>query len=335
MKFLYFTDTHIRGSSPKNRLDTFPDALETKLTEVVNIANQHEVDAVLHGGDVFDRPDLSPNIVSRFLRVFQKFEAPIYAVAGNHDTFGHNPDTLKRTMLGLLHEAGIMHVIGAGEPVQFTSKTSRVQVSGQPYHYGIDRRNSELDYAPPPAPDEDTVKIHIVHGSLVERPLPEGVPCTLLDHVFDLGADILLTGHVHDGFGHKQKNGKHYINPGAIARVNNHWTEYQRKPRVLLIDIDDQTPAFEFINLQSASPAEEVLDRSMLEKASHREEKLNAFIQNVRSHSDFQVMSIHDIINEIADAPEDEGGVSTDVKEEALRRLRAAEERWHHNHETD
>ncbi|HLS54237.1 MAG TPA: metallophosphoesterase, partial [Tissierellaceae bacterium] len=65
MKLLFFTDTHIRGTTPKNRKDDFPEALERKLYEVLDLINKENIDYVLHGGDLFDRPDLSVSIVSR------------------------------------------------------------------------------------------------------------------------------------------------------------------------------------------------------------------------------------------------------------------------------
>ena len=55
MKFLFFTDTHIRGNNPQNRIDDFVQTLNVKLREVFEIAKNEEVDIILHGGDIFDR----------------------------------------------------------------------------------------------------------------------------------------------------------------------------------------------------------------------------------------------------------------------------------------
>ena len=38
MKFLFFTDSHIRGTTPKNRKDNFYETLKTKLLEITNIS---------------------------------------------------------------------------------------------------------------------------------------------------------------------------------------------------------------------------------------------------------------------------------------------------------
>ena len=100
MRLLFFTDSHIRGTSPKNRKDDFVHTLEKKLEEIVDIIEANRVDYVLHGGDLFDRPDVSIAIVSRFSRVFKKIKVPMYVVSGNHDVYGHNPQTIGRTMIG-------------------------------------------------------------------------------------------------------------------------------------------------------------------------------------------------------------------------------------------
>ncbi|MDU7114936.1 MAG: metallophosphoesterase, partial [Peptoniphilus harei] len=40
MKLLYLTDTHIRGTNPKNRIDDYQQTLKEKLTEVSNIIKE-------------------------------------------------------------------------------------------------------------------------------------------------------------------------------------------------------------------------------------------------------------------------------------------------------
>ena len=61
MRILFFTDTHIRGTNPQNRKDNFPETLYLKMEEVFDIAKKNNVDILLHGGDIFDRPDNSPS----------------------------------------------------------------------------------------------------------------------------------------------------------------------------------------------------------------------------------------------------------------------------------
>ncbi|WP_096199431.1 metallophosphoesterase family protein [Bacillus sp. FJAT-45350] len=324
MKFLYFTDTHIRGTTPKNRLDTFSETLKKKIEEIISIGNREKVDVFLHGGDVFDRPDISPNIVGQFAKIFRQAEAPIIAISGNHDTFGHNPDTITRTMLGLLDAFGIMKVIDQENPVVIEKNGVVVQISGQPYHYDLDQRDVKLDYYPENKHNAD-ICIHMVHSMLVEKALPEGIPHTLVDHIWTTTADVVLTGHFHGGFGIKENQGKFICNPGAIARVNNHWSEISRLPTIILGEITNEKKIIlKQQVLTVAEKGEEVLDRSFLEKAVFKEEKLTAFIQQVKEQNEFQALRVNDIIDEIASM----SNVEEEVRKEALRRISMVEEMW-------
>ncbi|MFP7284870.1 metallophosphoesterase [Shouchella clausii] len=321
--FLYFTDTHIRGTAPKNRLDAFPETMKRKLTEIMAIANREQVDVLLHGGDVFDRPDLSPSTVGQFAQIFREAPAPIYTIAGNHDTFGHNPETVSRTMLGLLDAFGIMKLVHPGKPILIEKAGVRVQVSGQPYHYELDQRDPKLDYYPINETEADTM-IHLVHSMLVEKALPDGIPHTLIDHIWETSADVILTGHYHTGFGIKEQNGKFICNPGAVARINNHWTEVERLPKVIIGTVTKEGITLREETLTVAQKGIDVLDRAYVEKASHQEEKLHAFVQQVREQADFQTLQMSEIIRELASMQ----GVEDKVKQEALRRMTIVEERW-------
>ena len=144
MKLLYLTDTHIRGTSPQNRLDDYQETLKEKLREVASIIKEEKIDYVLHGGDLFDRPDVSVSIVSDFAKIFQSFGVPIYIISGNHDIFGHNPDTLDRTMLGLLCNLGVMNLVNYKKII--LEKDIRLQLTGSPYVYSMDEASNRENY---------------------------------------------------------------------------------------------------------------------------------------------------------------------------------------------
>ncbi|WP_241154282.1 metallophosphoesterase family protein [Staphylospora marina] len=297
MRLLYFTDTHIRGTAPRSRTDDFQDTLRRKLDEVIGIAEREQVDVILHGGDVFDRPNLSPAVVREFAEQFRRFRAPVYAIAGNHDIYGHNPATLERTMLGLLEAFGMLRLIREGERILLEKDGVTVQLSGQPFHYDLDRREKALDYA---VKNEVGAKycIHMVHGMLVDKNLPDGVPHTLVHEVWSEDVDILLTGHYHNGFDIQRKDGKYIINPGALVRINNNKAEIHRKPQVVLIELDEEI-RIERIPLQCAKPGPEVLDRTYIEEAAYRDKQLDDFISALKRAMDFKAIAVKDIINNL------------------------------------
>src|SRR5690606_8411834 len=138
LKLLFLTDTHIRGTTPKNRKDNLPETLERKFKEIIKIIEDHNIDYVLHGGDLFDRPDISVSIVGNFASILKNFKVPIYIVCGNHDVYGHNPDTINRTMLGLLDTLKVVRIIDKDEVIYLRKDGIKVQLSGQPYTYNVD-----------------------------------------------------------------------------------------------------------------------------------------------------------------------------------------------------
>lgn len=321
MKLLYITDTHLRGNNPRNRLDDFPAALKAKLLEIVELVNELEVDYLVHGGDVFDLPSPALSVVAGFTDILQEIHVPIYAVAGNHDLFAYNPATLERTMIGFLARLGLLKLLRPGEPVYLKNKNVTLQLTGQHFHYEIDRRDVRADYCVEKRNCD--VAVHVVHGMLLRKVIYPGAAYTLVEHVAPhTQADVTLSGHAHLGFRDVEYDGRLFINPGAIARLSALVQELDRQPRAVLLDFTGNKLAYRHIVLKSARPGTEVLDRSRLNKTAFREEKLHQFIQGIRFSGEYKGSSLEDIIQTIADRQ----NLNDYVRKEALKRLSAARE---------
>lgn len=334
IKILYLTDTHIRGTSPRSRLDDLPQALLAKLQEVVELAREHQVAAILHGGDLFDRPDVAPAVALDFLRVLMQAPCPIYGIAGNHDIFGFNPQTVPRTMLGLFDGFQVVRLLHPGDVAWVEADGVKVQVTGQEFHPELDRRDPVLDYCVVPAgqggslhdrqPEADFA-IHLTHGMLLEKPFFEGIAHTLLDAVMTRTvADVTFGGHYHPGWSKVHEvDGRLFVNPGALVRLGNQSADFRRPIQVAILELTKGQPAAcRLIPLQSARPGEEILDRSQEETQRARERALADFIQGIGDTAQFEVLEVQAIMERIAD----NAGVPVRVKEEALRRLGLAQE---------
>lgn len=322
MKILYFTDTHIRGNSPRSRKDDFPATIRRKMEEIVEIAREHKVDYVLHGGDVFDHPNLSPAVVGDFASLFRGFGVPVYAIAGNHDVYAHNPITLPRTMLGLLDAFGTLQLVHEGDRIKLEKDGLIVQLSGQPFHYDLDKRDVTLDYAVKNEIQADYC-IHMAHSMLVDRPLPDSVAHTLVSQLWELESDVdvLLSGHYHAGFPIQHREGRYVINPGAVSRVNNHISEMRRTPQVVLLELTDHIEVT-VVSLTSAQPGDEILDRSHIEKAQYQEERWAEFTRQVDVALELKTLNVDTIIEKIAENEQ----INEQVKFDALRRISIAKE---------
>lgn len=314
MKLLYFTDTHIRGNSPKNRTDDFSKSLEKKLYEIKDIVKREKVDYILHGGDLFDRPDVSISISSYFSKILLDMGVPIYMISGNHDVYGHNPQTINRTILGFLDTLGVINLIDRKNYIILKKGGISLLLTGQPYVYDVDnnkdyyyQRHEEIlvDY-----------RVHMVHGMLLDRPFIKGIPYTLVDDILDTDVDILLSGHYHAGFNTIEKNGKYFINPGSLVRISNSLSEISRKPRVVIIELKDSINIKD-VYLKNIIAGDKVLDRTEIENSMFKGERILEFKQTIDSSINFEKMDMNELIMEVSMAT----NVDKEVRIEALNRI--------------
>lgn len=338
MNLIYITDTQWRGTSPRSRLDNLPATQILKLRETLRLARAHRAAAILHGGDLFDRPDTAPAVVLEYMQVIrEEAPCPILAIAGNHDIFGYNPSTLPQTMLGLMNGAGLVHVIQPGHPRLLEQNGLTVQVTGQPFHAELDRRDPMLDYIVHPADDPcdalhrrqsgTDFAIHLTHGMLLEKPFLDGVAHTLLSDVYSPAvtlADVTFGAHYHPGWSriYTDRHGMTWCNPGALSRMTNDVSDMTRPIQAVLVTLEKgHTPRLEFIPLESARPADEVIDRTIPAAELAREQAQQDVLNGLGDTSRLQVVAVEAMLNEIAGST----GVAPEVREEALKRLAIAQ----------
>ncbi|KXO17167.1 metallophosphoesterase [Peptoniphilus sp. GNH] len=320
MKFLYFTDSHIRSTNPKSRKDNFYQTLIDKFKEVGEICKREKVDFVIHGGDLFDRPDTSIAISTVFAQLIKGFGVPSYIVSGNHDIFGHNPKTIPRTMMGLLSGLGVFELIN-DKKIIIEKYGQKIQITGNPYDYNIDEKSQIDRYKVLDRADDIDYAIHVVHGFLLDKPFMPGVNSTLIEDILDTKADITLAGHYHLGFKTKIFDGKYFINPGAIVRTSNSQLELDRIPKVIIAELEDEIKIKE-VHLKCALPGDKVLDRESMMNHRGKRARLVEFQDLVETSQNFKKFHILDLVDEILKTD-----IYTDeVKMETLRRIEMAQE---------
>ncbi|MGE5379587.1 MAG: metallophosphoesterase family protein [Methylocystaceae bacterium] len=318
MRILFFTDTHLRSVTPQNRTDNLPQALAAKLEEVVKLARDWSADLILHGGDLFDVPNPGLAQAGEYLSILKQITCPLYIVPGNHDLYGGNLSTLPRTLLGLLTRLGYLQLLLPENPLIIEERGVRYCLTGQGYHYDIDRSPKGRGYNIERR-NADCF-IHVVHGMLLEK---GGFPGehTLIDEI-EHPADITLSGHYHLGFGVVERQGHLFVNPGALVRLTNHPVEMNRQPAVALINTADGLNC-EIRPLASACPGAEVLSREATELHLSRQRQLEIFSSEIKAAADMKKVNVEKVLEDLLIENND---LSSEVKAEARRRLGQAQE---------
>lgn len=325
-KFIYFGDPHIRGTNPRNRLDSYPEAWKAKLREIWQLGKEHQVAAFLQPGDTFDLPDVANSVLNEAADVFSEAPAPIYTTAGNHDIPGYNVGAFGNTSLRLLERiVPQLHVINdPANPVLFGNPLIGwdVSVTFTPYSGNIDRDG--YGYSPEAALP-GAYNIHVAHGMLLDH-TPPFDRFTLVQEV-KTTANLVLTGHDHTGYGiYRRGDGVTFCNPGSLTRLSASETEINRPIQVVLIEVGPNSYGgtsanLQLIPLQSAKPGPEVLDRSRIEKEQERQYAMENFAALIQTAGGERVRLD---INQIIEAVAEKEGVAPEVVMLALQKIEAA-----------
>ena len=323
MKIVYLGDVHIRGKNPRNRTDDYKEALKAKLREIFKIAEFNRAGAILCAGDIFDRPEVTNSVLLEFAEVFMENKIPFYTTAGNHDVYSYNLDTYWRTSLRVLEwlVPNFTVINDPKENLMLKDGEQEVAVSFQPYTHDIDRDG--YGYSPG-NPAKGVYKIHVAHGMLLDHDPKVFDRYTYVGTV-ETEADLVLSGHDHLGFGvYERADGKVFMNCGAICRLSASEAEVARTVQVALITIEDgKLVPIELIDLRSAQPGKDILDRSQIEANAKRQYAMEEFAALIQSDDgSTTAVDLESIVKEIAKKE----GYAPDVVQLALDKIQEKKE---------
>lgn len=250
LRLLFVTDTHIRGYAPVNRLDNFQETVFAKLTEVLELAEDLKVDAVIHGGDLFDIPQVAHRLMGRTAGLLRSFPCPIYVVPGNHDLFGYSTATIPHTSLGVLWRAGVVDLLlkpltlsDGGAPVTIYPIPAAADMPLSAYITG----RTGPGY-----------QVVVAHDNLLPSPAHPDIPHKVIGPELS-DADLVLAGHWHPGWPEPFISGRTlYVNPGSLVRLDAGAGSRDRQVQVALIVFGPDGLQAEYIPLRTARPFAEV-----------------------------------------------------------------------------
>ena len=306
MKLLFFTDSHLRGMSPKSRKDNYTEALEAKFDEIGEIIKREHIVAVLNGGDLFDSPDPANSVITTFAKKMRNWGVPIYSIVGSHEKFGYNDNTLNRAATGILEATGMTEIINdPSELIHYApNELGGVFICGTSHSYDLDKRQNEYVKI---KPEGCRYLIQLAHGMLVDKPFFDNY--TLLEKVaFFTESDLILSGHYHPGYGIIKIGNKTFVNPGSLGRTEK--TKRPYMPSVVLINTN--TGEVEIVNLQSAKEDVFIEDAEEVTVINDIDE----FIENLRNR--IGTLETHDVKSLIIQIAKQEN-VDVHIIERALK----------------
>ncbi|MBI5863617.1 MAG: metallophosphoesterase [Planctomycetes bacterium] len=204
LRILHLADSHIGAQLPaRPRVRgavSRGDDIVASYRRVLGRAREHEVDLVLHAGDVFDMPDPSPPAVSAAAAPLLELAAaglPVVIVPGNHE----------RCVIpgSLLFAHPNIHILDRPRTLVLTLRGTRVAIAGVPFirRRPAERFAAELEQTGWPAAAAD-VNILLTHQAFEAAVCPPGA------YRFRSGEDVVERRDVPAAF--------HYVAAGHVHR---------------------------------------------------------------------------------------------------------------------
>ena len=329
IKFLYIGDAHERPTPPVNRKDNWEETYTEKVIEIRELAKKYKVKAILQGGDFLSSPKYNTEFLLKILNrwgyknyneallregaiVKNSDEAPLVGPIGNHVLHGLSLKNYDKTSLYFLEQIGFMTIPTKENPLVFKDEAG-FTVAVSCGNYEIDMDETKLPYIV--EDKKGDYHIHIVHGMLMHKKMMEGIPHTTIDEIKDKTvADLTIAGHDHTGFPTTEIDGKIFANPGAPIRLTT--GEIKRKPKVMLIEIDENGIKTKNIYLKTAKEGSDVLDLTKKQKVENKKNILEGIKAKMENNSN-GLSSIDEIIKSIAI----DSGIDDEVSKKAVDRV--------------
>ena len=272
-KYLYYQDFHIKHKNPHSRVDEFYTSCIIKFKEILSIAKEKQVDAIIDGGDFWDIPIVSNTLVDEVLDLIEETNIPLYLMYGNHNMISHHKETSgESSTTHMLRRSKILRdandIIEKSHVIKFID-----------YNHAIEEKIKDegifFDNIP-------KWKIGIVHAMLTDKAF---LPTVLHVQAKDVttNADLILVGHYHQPW--KVQSGKTtFLDIGCIGRSS--IAESEIEPSVLYLDfskkIENISEAYEIIKLKSAKPGSEVFNLDARMELKNNEKEMAQFIDSLR-----------------------------------------------------
>lgn len=248
MKIVHCSDLHlgkkVSGNREyvKKRYEDFFLAFENFIAKVKEI----NPDVCIIAGDIFDKKEISPDILSKTENLFKELRAnvkkEVIAIEGNHD----NSKALEDSWLEYLQEQSLLKVFYFNKNFEVENYLKIEDINFYPIGYPgfmIDEALKKLSENL----NSDEKNIVIVHTGISagENTLPGLVSTSILD-LFEDKAIYVAGGHIHS-FSTYPKEKPFFFVPGSLEFSN---VQNEKSDRKGFILFDTDSLNYEFIELE-------------------------------------------------------------------------------------
>jgi len=268
MKIILTGDIHLTDRAPVARTDNWGETVQRKIDWLFYLKEQYlkkGTTYLLDAGDMFDNARPSNELIAWAIGNLPAFDLTL---PGNHDLPGRTLKNIGNTAQSILHEAGIIYLVGAENGLRL-GENLKVWT----FPWGV---------LPTPCPDtsnyqEDGIsRIAVAHILTWSGKIPwagiESDSATDLLHQLT-GYDLILTGHNHKAF-HAQEGTRYLVNPGSIFRLTA--DEAEATPCVYVWDTDTNELIQEFVPIESGA-----VTREHIERVEERDARIEAFADHL------------------------------------------------------
>jgi DNA repair exonuclease SbcCD nuclease subunit len=274
------------------------EVISDKLMQISRIVNKEEIDAVIDGGDVFDKKSPSMNshsMVRQLADIHNKFyNCKVYCNVGNHDCVYGDIAHIDSQPLGVLFSTGVFKRLYYENELVLIKDGIKVRVVGVPYHgvkYDLEKLNIKKG-------DEDylVINAHLL-ASKQGGSMFESEDIVSYDYLSELDADVWCFGHWHKDQGITEiASNKYVVNVGSLTRGSIAEDHLTRSPCVVNLIFSKSGIKINRIDLE-VKPASVCFDIERKESVTDKKQFIDNFV-NILKNSKFKTdrSSIYDNI---------------------------------------
>lgn len=263
MKLVSLSDAHLLWDKPINRLDDTKETQFVKLRAIFDYATAHSCEMVI-AGDVSNK-SRSWHLLPEIIKLLKEYNIIPNVVAGQHDQYLYNQQSIQSTSLGVCAVAGLMRILKE-DPY---CPTPDIAMYGCSFGQSI-----------PVVQNKNQFNILIIHAPIAAQALWPGQ--NYMDALTFLKENekfnLIVAGDIHQKYMISYK-GRYIINSGPLIRKEASEYNFLHHPGFFVFDTDKTDPP-EFIEVPHL-PAEKVLSRMHIEYEKESKSLLTEFIASI------------------------------------------------------